>query len=448
MKSLISDDRLLTTRDVADLLNVSEVTVKRHIKSGVIPSRKIGGARRIHINDARNSIGARDQNYARVQKAPIKIIPGYMGIKTQMLDRIKLEISRLASPGEVILDIFSGSGIVGDSLKNNFIVYANDIEPYSYTINKFLLTSPLDGKDLEKFSIDDFKDDFGINIKALSEETDAFDFPSYRKDTKRRPYTLFTEYFAGSYFGFEQARHIDSLRYAIDQASPSYYEVLLSCLIFACYQTVSSVGSHFAQPKIQKKSNLRDIARKQSLSVSSCFYSKFEEIRKSHPPRVSEHKVFCSDFKDLLTKNLMSGNKDFKKIAVTYIDPPYTIDHYSRFYHILNTLVLYDYPAREGKGLYRDDRYQSKFSIKSTALEEFRLLVRLVANTGSKIVMSYSDGYRVLMTPQQIINVLKEYYDPKSVKTPIKVEYRYSGFGQSAFNRANELLFVATVPRQ
>jgi excisionase family DNA binding protein len=36
-----------TVKEVAKQLDLSEVTVRRHVKSGEIPSRKIGGAVRI-----------------------------------------------------------------------------------------------------------------------------------------------------------------------------------------------------------------------------------------------------------------------------------------------------------------------------------------------------------------------------------------------------------------
>ena len=42
--------------------------------------------------------------------------------------------------------------------------------------------------------------------------------------------------------------------------------------------------------------------------------------------------------------------------SVVYADPPYTRDHYSRYYHLLDTLLLYDYPDPVGKGQYRLDR--------------------------------------------------------------------------------------------
>lgn len=44
-------EKLLTIKEAAELLKVSEVTVKRYVSKEVIPSMKIGGARRIIKND-------------------------------------------------------------------------------------------------------------------------------------------------------------------------------------------------------------------------------------------------------------------------------------------------------------------------------------------------------------------------------------------------------------
>jgi len=49
-------EELLTIKEAADLLKVSEVTVKRYVSKEVIPSMKLGGARRIIKNDIWDSI--------------------------------------------------------------------------------------------------------------------------------------------------------------------------------------------------------------------------------------------------------------------------------------------------------------------------------------------------------------------------------------------------------
>lgn len=441
MKVIESSNKLLSIKDVSERLNISEATVKRYIYSGKIHSIKMGNARRIAAGDLAIFMRKTESQKSFIVDNDLKIIPGYMGIKTQILDRIDTEIQKLAKvkKGNVILDVFAGSGTVAYALKRHFTVYANDIEPYSYIVNKLLIDNTVTKAEIEDFDVSSFEKNYEENLRELRGQSPG-NMEKYRQNHSMFPYALFTGYFSGTYFGKEQAAQIDSLRYAIDHANPKFKNLLLSCLIFSCYQTVTSVGSHFAQPKIAKEKNQRDIEKKRSQDVKKHFERKFGDVREKIYVDSKKNKVFCSDFHHLLDPKRTAG---IEKISVTYIDPPYTIDHYSRFYHILNTLVLYDYPERTGKGLYRGDRYQSKFCIKSTAKKEFESLVSKVAALGSSIVMSYSDGYRSLMTINDIMETLRKYYKPASVKEPIKIEYSYSGFGRSASHKANELLFIA-----
>jgi len=443
MKTLNFSDKLLSIKDVSEILNLSEATVKRYICDGRIPSIKIGNARRIKVSDIKSFINNSKKQKESVKNTDLKIIPGYMGIKTQILDHIHLEINKLAKKGDIVLDIFAGSGSVGYELKRDFTVYSNDIETYACVINSLLIDNTMTKSNIEKFDLDSFNKYYKKNLNKLYENLSA-NLDEYKKNNTLFPYTIFTAYFSDTYFGQQQAMQIDSLRYAIDQSDSKYKNLLLSCLIFACYQTVASVGSHFAQPKIAKEKNKSDINKKRAQDVNKYFLKKFQEIKENLYVDKKKNLVFCSYFKDLLEQ---SKKNDFEKIVVTYIDPPYTIDHYSRFYHILNTLVLYDYPEKNGNGLYRTDRYQSKFCIKSKVLSELDSLIQNLSKLGSKIVMSYSDSYRSLMTIDEIVEILKKYYKANSIKTPIKIEYRYSGFGRSSFNKANELLFVATKPK-
>lgn len=425
------------------MLNLSVPTIKRHIASGKIPSEKVGNARRIKEENIRNFVDQTPNQKEIIKKDDLKIIPGYMGIKTQILNPIHVEINKIAKKGDTVLDIFAGSGVVGYELKKDFTVYSNDVEPYSHVVNQLLLDNSITKKDIESFDINAFDRNYEKNLQALrSGGKSTFAASEYKKNNVLFPYRLFTEYFSGTYFGESQGQQIDSLRYAIDKAEAKYKNALLSCLIFSCYQTVASVGSHFAQPKINKAKNEGDINKKRLQDVKVHFMKKLNDLKENLYTDKKKNKVFCKDFKDLL-----DDPKLVKGVAVTYIDPPYTIDHYSRFYHILNTLVLYDYPEKNGIGLYREDRYQSNFCIKTKAKAELDLLIGKISKIGSKVVMSYSDSYRSLLKSDEILEILSKYYKKDSVKNPIKIEYNYSGFGQSAFNKANELLFVATQPK-
>ena len=75
-----------------------------------------------------------------------------------------------------------------------------------------------------------------------------------------------------------------------------------------------------------------------------------------------------------------------------YADPPYCFVHYSRFYHILETLVRYDYPKIRYKGRYRDDRYQSEYCVKTQVSEAFIQMFEGIKSTNSDMILSYTNS--------------------------------------------------------
>src|SRR5690606_1288340 len=75
--------------------------------------------------------------------------------------------------------------------------------------------------------------------------------------------------------------------------------------------------------------------------------------------------------------------------AIYYADPPYSKDHYSRYYHVLETLSRYDYPDSRGRGRYRPDRFRSSFAVKSEVVSSIRSLAARVAERASVLLLSY-----------------------------------------------------------
>jgi adenine-specific DNA methylase len=120
---------------------------------------------------------------------------------------------------------------------------------------------------------------------------------------------------------------------------------------------------------------------------------------------------------------------------VIYADPPYTRDHYSRFYHVLETMCLGDSPevsttllTGEGatsRGLYRADRHQSPFCIKSQAPGAFREMFQGAGRV--PMLVSYSpfvkDGHPRLVTIDAIVATASEFYEDVEVVTAGQVTH-------------------------
>lgn len=262
-------------------------------------------------------------------------------------------------------------------------------------------------------------------------------------------YMLFTLNYAMPYFSLEQAMFVDSYRYAIDkmyeneEIAETEYFVQLSLLIYLLNNIVTSVGDHFAQPqqfKISDEKRLQKeiikIIGKKTLDVVACLKDKCAEFNQIKPKSIfTNNKSFCDDYKNILKKNEIMKNVD-----LVYIDPPYTNAHYSRFYHILETLVNYDYPELEFFGRYRNDRFQSSFCIKSEATQEFEYMIGTCAEAKKIILISYSDTKQCIVSKEQLLDICKKYYKQVSV---MEHDYLYRNFGQKPNKvKGNELLIV------
>lgn len=427
----------------------------------------------------------------------INIMLRYLGIKTKLLEPIKIAIDNVTPPNGSVIDLFAGSSTVAQYLMRDYTVFANDYQAYSYIASKALIeyhssdtisalelqvvfgkyydknkrelskrfATPL-AKEKELLAhigdtylgdiFDEFIDYFDHSAYAGHTENahqvfsdcatyfSSSEITKYRADSKRFPYSLFTLYYGNPYFSLHQCIEVDSIKYSIDkllennEITQELHSIYLSFLIYCLNRIVISVGDHFAQPQKIKPVqadlsgerdaiNLRErkkIIGKKRILVQDLYKEKLEDYKQNYVPGNQANKAFHSDYKLLL------ADPDFKalNISTAYIDPPYTNAHYSRFYHIPETLVRYDYPEIEFFGRYRVDRYQSGFCIKSQALEEFRTLLRLCKENSFNAVISYSDTAQCILTIDNITSVCQEYYQQNVVID--NIAHMYRNFGQ------------------
>ena len=113
-------------------------------------------------------------------------------------------------------------------------------------------------------------------------------------------------------------------------------------------------------------------------------------------------------------------------VSTIYADPPYTRDHYSRFYHVLETIALDDIPeistvtmngtTHISNGIYRKDRHQSPFCIKSKAPRAFEDMFSCIASSKRNLLLSYSPydeskgSHPRVVTMQQLIKIAQRYF--------------------------------------
>lgn len=441
----------------------------------------------------------------------------YLGSKLRIIDKIKNEIHQVTKPGGMVVDLFSGSGVVTRALAKDYTVIANDVQKYSslitkvlikklphntrsvdytdlidseaYVNNKKVLTKifeqPLayeksvlenedyeglaelcecgvfyDGKNIEEKKYPYVREVFGESLNLFNRDT----IVDLRKS--RDEYMLFSLYYSNSYFSLEQCIEIDSIRCAIDKINTNKLEddleksLLLVCLMHAVSEIVSSVGKNFAQPiKVtDSKGNIKRFAikrcmRDRNMRIETPFRTMYTTLLNKNAIFSEENQVFSRDALEVLGENIMEAADTF------YLDPPYTIDHYSRFYHVLETLVEYDYPVLEEKkfhgkyylmnGRYRNDRFQSNYCIPSKGYKELDALIEKIHSLKANIVLSYSDSNeehdtrKRVISKDELIEITKKFYTDVEIKN---LNHRYRKLSGKESNRKEindgELLIV------
>ena len=384
-----------------------------------------------------------------IDSAKLPHLMKYMGSKRELLDFIISSINDLDIESNWFCDLFSGTSVVGCSLKDEYNVQINDIQIYTSifantylpNINKLINSTELEKiKDRVLFYVDEFYRKYPDLI---------FDYNSidnYEKLTKLEiqqqnliysnfeiGFHLFVKYYSGTYWSYTQCVWIDSIRAVAEEyKGKSDYYIILSSLIYAMSYTSQSTG-HFAQFRDVTESNMHDIMLYRIRDIWTYLEKKFLEILNMvDVEATNRYTITTLDYLDCL--RLIERN------TIVYADPPYSSVHYSRFYHAIETLIRYDYPNVKYKGRYREDRHQSPFGKKTEVKNAFGKLFKGVKNKNSHLILSYSDNG--MITQDEIMEIGNSIMG-NQYKGDIQVkEYIHSKMGRSDIHSmgVNELI--------
>ena len=188
-----------------------------------------------------------------------------------------------------------------------------------------------------------------------------------------------------------------------------------------------SIGKQFSQPMRPRRKDgtikehlVKQMCRDRRTVIAPNFLewpNKYTSIQ-----HCGTHRVVKADYRDVLAEHCAD-------VSVIYADPPYTRDHYSRFYHVLESLCLRDSPSVSAtqlngngpisRGFYREDRNQSPFCIKSQAVNAFHALFSSVAELRTPMLVSYSpyvrDGHPRLVTVEAIVDLASNFFSEVKV---------------------------------
>ena len=123
--------------------------------------------------------------------------------------------------------------------------------------------------------------------------------------------------------------------------------------------------------------------------------------------------------------------------SLWYLDPPYTRDQYSRFYHFLETLARGDEPELAHGARYREDRFKSAFCSSRSAASELRDLFSAIRERSPRasVLLSYSS--RGLLTREELAGAAAGCFELAGFE---EIPYSYSTQGKGRVHDVREWL--------
>lgn len=317
----------------------------------------------------------------------------YLGNKRKLLDNIGVEVENslieLGKDRGIVCDLFSGSGVVARKLKQYALVlYANDLENYSYVINDCYLTNKEDFDDeiydrLFAEIIQNAQPVEGIITKNYAPQND-----NDIKDGERAFYT------------HDNAVIIDTIRNAIELIPDSYRKFFLAPLLYeaSVHANTSGVFKGFYKSKM---SNIGKFGGDGENSLDRILGK--IELKK---PLLSNYscdvKIFKEDANALVKK--------LKGLDITYVDPPYNQHPYGSNYFMLNAIL----DNKVGNNISKvagipEDWNRSSYNKRNEAASSFK---ELIENLDSKyVIVSYNN--EGIIPIGEMENILSTYGETK-----------------------------------
>jgi len=313
----------------------------------------------------------------------------YIGSKFKLSSWIKEEIVNVVGQDlsdKVFCDIFAGTGIVGRSFKKDVKkVIANDLEHYSYVLNRNYIGNHISIKNKEEF-LDE------LNSLALRE--DGFIYQNYCMGSGS----------GRQYFSDSNGKKIDTIRIEIEkwyedkEIDDDLYYFLLASLIESADKVANTASVYGAFLKHLKKSAQKD------LLLEGAEFLENDKV----------HQVFNQDSNKLI--QTISGD-------ILYLDPPYNQRQYSANYHLLNTISKYKTFEPQGKTGLPKDYNRSSYCRKREVQESFEALIKnadfhyIFLSYNNEGLMSEVDVKEIMKKYGRYDLVSKEYQRFKADKT-------------------------------
>lgn len=327
----------------------------------------------------------------------------YTGSKYKLMPWIKELILANCEQHESLFDVFGGTGVVTSELlditKINYIndfLYSNEI-----FYKAFFLQEDFDSSKLNEYEII-FNQ---LNAEELQENYVSINY-------------------GNKYFRYNDAKIIGYIRQYIEEEllankiNEKEYFILLASLLYSFDRCANTVGHYEA-------------------------YIKGKEIRN----------VFSFELVEpIQTKNIINiyredSNLLAKKIEadIAFIDPPYNSRQYSRFYHVLETIVKWEKPTLHGVAMKPPEENMSNYCRNSAP----QVFAELIKDLRVKyIVVTYNNTYDSKSTSSRnkiTLEEIKEILERKGETRIFEKDYHRFNAGKTDASNHKELVFITKV---
>ena len=326
----------------------------------------------------------------------------YIGSKSKLLTWIK-DLVRQNTTGSSFTDLFAGTGIVSEAFLDDFdILNIND-----FLFSNFIIYNGFFGsKNFDKNKLLDLEKKFqDIDPKKIEDNYSSINY-------------------GGKFFSLNDAKIIGYVRDYIEHLIDLTFKeksILLASLIYSVDKVANTVGHYDA---FRKKIDLKD-------------RFKFELIQPINTKNKSIH-IYNSDANEL-SSQLESD--------IVFIDPPYNSRQYSRFYHVLENITIWDKPDLEGVALKPPVKNMSLYS-KNNAPIVFDNLIKglkckYIVVTYNNTYNSKSNSSKNKISHDQILKTMDSVGSTKVFEKP----FRFFNAGKSTFDQHKEFVFITKVKR-
>jgi adenine-specific DNA-methyltransferase len=358
----------------------------------------------------------------------------YMGSKRMMLrNGLGGLLMRRVRSKRRFIDLFCGSGAVATyvAVRSKIRVVAWDLQRYSAVLANAIITrdSVFDWECSWKFWYRRAQSRIKLDTIPRLPKITYTAVANARKWCRRKRCFPLTRAYGGHYFSPYQAIWLDALRQTVPRDQPGQ-TIAIAALIRAASRCAAAPG-HTAQPFQPTTTAKKHLLEAWKRDLVAQTKTAFQEIAER-----------CARSKGrAIVGDANKAANTLRKGDLAFIDPPYSSVHYSRFYHVLESVACGRCGQVSGVGRYPapERRPRSRYSVSTEAKKALAELFEKVSSKKVKTIVTFpvhkcSNG----LSGRIVRNLARKYFriEEQRVRSTFSSLGGTSGNGNGAAQRA------------